>query len=60
MKTYVDKVKCPLGHKFSMDRRITTAGRKVRTYCRLCQKPYALVAGPAPVARTHEALGGQP
>ncbi len=35
MATYPDKVKCPKGHKFIIDRRETTAGKKVQTYCRL-------------------------
>lgn len=48
MKTYMDKAKCPQGHTLMILRRVTTAGRKVRTYCRRCERPYQIVAGPVP------------
>lgn len=51
-KTYVDKVKCPAGHRFSVTtRRIGTAGRTVRTYCQLCRKAYQIKAGSVPAPK---------
>jgi len=44
-KTYVDHTKCPEGHKFWLIRRLGTAGKKVRTYCRRCERAYQIVAG---------------
>lgn len=48
MKTYMDKAKCPKGHTFRILRRVTTAGRKVATYCRFCKCMHQIKAGPAP------------
>lgn len=47
-KTYHDKAKCPKGHKFVVPRRIGTAGKTVRTYCRVCDCAYQIKAGQAP------------
>lgn len=54
-KTYIDKVKCPEGHKFSLSRRIGTAGKKVRTYCAFCKRAHQIVAGllPKPKGEQH-------
>lgn len=42
---YTDKVKCPQGHKFTLIRRESSAGKKVATYCQQCKKSYLLMAG---------------
>lgn len=44
-KTYMDHAQCPVGHNFSMSRRIGTAGRVVRTYCRECRRHFYIKAG---------------
>jgi hypothetical protein len=46
MSTYSDKAKCPKGHTFSIQRREVTAGKKVKTYCRMCKCSYLIKAGP--------------
>jgi hypothetical protein len=48
-KTYNDRVKCPKGHSFLVSRRLGTAGKKVRTFCRMCHCSYQIEAGPVPV-----------
>lgn len=52
-KTYRDRAACPKGHKFVVPRRVGTAGKTVRTYCRMCERAYQIKAGPAP-AQTEE------
>lgn len=46
MTTYVDKATCPEGHRFSIRRKISTAGAKVSTMCPACGRAYAMRAGP--------------
>jgi uncharacterized protein YbaR (Trm112 family) len=49
LKTYIDIVKCPQGHKITiLARRVSTAGRTVQTYCGTCRRAYPLKAGPLP------------
>jgi hypothetical protein len=48
MKTYRDKVKCHIGHKFVKHRRASSAGKIVLTYCPMCERTYLLQAGPLP------------
>lgn len=51
-KTYVDKVRCPIGHRITVTtRRIGTAGKTVRTYCPMCRCGYQLKAGPVPAPK---------
>lgn len=45
MSTYIDKTECPKGHRFSVRRKITSAGRKVVTQCPACNREYPIVAG---------------
>ena len=51
MATYPDRQKCPKGHTFTIDRRETTTGKVVKTYCRMCQISYPLKAGPLPKSK---------
>lgn len=49
LKTYIDVVKCPQGHKITiLARRVSTAGRTVQTYCGTCGRAYPIKAGPLP------------
>lgn len=48
MSTYSDKAKSPKGRTFRIQRRMTTTGKTVRTYCRICQCAYQIKAGPVP------------
>lgn len=50
-KTFTERVKCPQGHRFTQTRRLTTAGRTVRTYCQTCGKAYQIKAGPIPAKK---------
>ncbi len=50
-KTYTERVKCPQRHSFAQTRRLTTAGRTVRTYCPFCRKAYQIKAGPVPAPK---------
>lgn len=50
-KTYRDRVKCPAAHTFVVPRRVGTAGKTVRTYCRLCGRAYQIKAGPVPAEK---------
>ena len=47
-KTYLDRVKCPVGHKSRVLRRVGSAGRVVQTYCVFCKKAHQIKAGPVP------------
>lgn len=55
MKTYCDVAKCPAGHRFVIARRVGTAGKKVRTYCRQCERAYQIKAGPVPSQKSPDA-----
>lgn len=48
MSTYSDKAKCPKGHTFRIERRQSTAGKTVKTYCRMCKCSYSIKAGQLP------------
>lgn len=48
MNTYSDPVVCPNGHKFTIRRRIKSAGRVIDTECIICNKSFLVVAGPTP------------
>jgi hypothetical protein len=50
-KTYRDRTKCPQGHRFTIVRRSTTAGRLVGTFCQACDRMYQIKAGPVPKAK---------
>lgn len=61
MATYTDKAECPAGHRFTVRRRVESAGYVVQTNCRTCERSYELMAGPVPLraikppqAPTHE------
>lgn len=47
-KTYRDVSKCPAKHRIVTIRRVSTAGRTVRTYCMTCGRAYQIKAGPLP------------
>jgi hypothetical protein len=47
-KTYRDVSKCPKKHRIVIFRRLSTAGRVVRTYCMTCGRAYQIKAGPLP------------
>lgn len=50
MTTYTDTAKCPEGHSFRITRRAASAGYVVQTFCRSCDRPYRIQAGPLPTA----------
>lgn len=45
MKTYIDKATCPDGHSYSLRRKSTSAGRKVRQACPACGQQFSCIAG---------------
>lgn len=49
MATYTDKAECPAGHRFTVRRRVESAGYVVQTNCRACERSYELMAGPVPL-----------
>lgn len=49
MATYPDKTQCPVGHHFTVRRRVESAGFLVQTTCRECRKDYELMAGAVPL-----------
>lgn len=59
-KTYIDKAKCPKGHKFNLTRRVSTAGRVAATFCQTCSRMYQLKAGPAPAGTVGAAVVRKP
>lgn len=50
-KTYCDKWKCPKGHKAVIERRTSSAGRKVATFCQVCGRMYSVLAAPVPAPK---------
>lgn len=48
VSTYLDKIQCPEGHRYSVRRKATTAGKKVRQTCAACGKQFYCIAGPLP------------
>lgn len=49
---YKDEAECPKGHRFTVSRRATSAGRVVGTYCPTCRVTFEAFAGPAPAGVT--------
>lgn len=48
VSTYLDKVQCPNGHRYSLRRKAASAGKTIRQACAICKRTFNTVAGPLP------------